>query len=73
MSAGSTLSLNGGTLNANAGFNNAAGGTLNFFNGELVINGGTLNIESPSRYNQWARQVFDDIAMSYNYLKNLEF
>ncbi len=30
---------------------------------KLVINGGTLNIESPQRYNQWARSVLDDIGV----------
>jgi spermidine dehydrogenase len=29
----------------------------------LVINGGTLNIESPERYNQWAAQVLTDIGV----------
>lgn len=29
----------------------------------LVINGGTLNIESPERYNQWAQQVLTDIGV----------
>ncbi|MGA7540310.1 MAG: NAD(P)-binding protein [Steroidobacteraceae bacterium] len=29
----------------------------------LVLNGGTLDIESPDRYNQWARQVLDDIGV----------
>ena len=29
----------------------------------LLINGGTLEIESPERYNQWARQVLDDIGI----------
>ncbi|MFT3967567.1 MAG: NAD(P)/FAD-dependent oxidoreductase [Sphingobium sp.] len=29
----------------------------------LAINGGTLNVESPARYNQWARQVLDDIGI----------
>ncbi|WP_395672600.1 NAD(P)-binding protein [Phenylobacterium sp.] len=29
----------------------------------VVINGGTLNIESPERYNRWARQVLDDIGV----------
>ncbi|KRB49475.1 MAG: NAD(P)-binding protein [Pseudomonadota bacterium] len=29
----------------------------------LVINGGTLNIESPERYNQWAKTVLDDIGV----------
>ena len=28
----------------------------------LVLNGGTFDIESPDRYNQWARQVLDDIG-----------
>jgi spermidine dehydrogenase len=28
----------------------------------LVLNGGTFDIESPARYNQWARQVLDDIG-----------
>ena len=28
----------------------------------LVLNGGTLDIESPERYNQWAREVLDDIG-----------
>jgi spermidine dehydrogenase len=30
----------------------------------LAINGGTLNIESPQRYNQWARTVLDDIGIN---------
>lgn len=29
----------------------------------LVVNGGTLNIESPQRYNRWARQVLDDLGV----------
>jgi spermidine dehydrogenase len=29
----------------------------------LVINGGTLNIESPPRYNRWAKQILDDIGV----------
>lgn len=29
----------------------------------IVLNGGTLNIESPGRYNQWARQILDDIGV----------
>lgn len=29
----------------------------------LVINGGTLNIESPERYNKWANQVLTDIGV----------
>ncbi len=29
----------------------------------LVVNGGTYDIESPARYNQWARQVLDDIGV----------
>jgi len=29
----------------------------------IVINGGTLNIESPERYNQWAAQVLEDIGV----------
>jgi len=32
----------------------------------LAINGGTLNIESPQRYNQWARSVLDDIGIDLN-------
>ncbi|HEV2271139.1 MAG TPA: NAD(P)/FAD-dependent oxidoreductase [Steroidobacteraceae bacterium] len=28
----------------------------------LVLNGGTFDIESPDRYNQWARQVLDEIG-----------
>ena len=28
----------------------------------FVLNGGTMDIESPERYNQWARQVLDDIG-----------
>jgi spermidine dehydrogenase len=27
------------------------------------VNGGTLNIESPERYNTWARQILDDIGV----------
>jgi len=30
---------------------------------QLVVNGGTLNIESPQRYNRWARQVLDDLGV----------
>jgi spermidine dehydrogenase len=30
---------------------------------QVVINGGTLNIESPERYNQWAHQVLEDIGV----------
>ena len=29
----------------------------------LVVNGGTYDIESPERYNQWAREVLDDIGV----------
>lgn len=29
----------------------------------LALNGGTFDIESPERYNQWARQVLDDIGV----------
>jgi spermidine dehydrogenase len=29
----------------------------------LVLNGGTFDIESPERYNQWARQVLSDIGV----------
>ena len=29
----------------------------------LVLNGGTLEIESPSRYNEWARQLLRDIGV----------
>jgi spermidine dehydrogenase len=29
----------------------------------LAINGGTLNIESPERYNMWARQILTDIGV----------
>lgn len=29
----------------------------------LALNGGTLEIESPGRYNQWARQLLDDIGV----------
>ncbi|RKF21301.1 NAD(P)/FAD-dependent oxidoreductase [Altericroceibacterium spongiae] len=29
----------------------------------VVINGGTLNIEAPQRYNRWARQVLDDMGI----------
>jgi spermidine dehydrogenase len=29
----------------------------------LVVNGGTYDIESPQRYNQWAREVLDDIGV----------
>jgi spermidine dehydrogenase len=29
----------------------------------VVINGGTLNIESPERYNQWAREILDDLGI----------
>ncbi|NKJ41152.1 FAD/NAD(P)-binding protein [Novosphingobium sp. SG720] len=30
---------------------------------QLVVNGGTLNIESPSRYNRWAQGVLDDLGV----------
>ncbi len=30
---------------------------------KVVLNGGTLNIESPQRYNRWARQILDDIGI----------
>src|SRR5437868_8863292 len=34
------------------------------YNGKLLaINGGTLNIESPSRYNRWAKEVLADIGV----------
>ena len=34
------------------------------YNGrEIAINGGTLNIESPERYNQWASQVLHDVGI----------
>lgn len=29
----------------------------------LVVNGGTYDIESPDRYNQWAREVLNDIGV----------
>jgi spermidine dehydrogenase len=29
----------------------------------LVVNGGTYDIESPARYNQWAREILDDIGV----------
>jgi spermidine dehydrogenase len=29
----------------------------------LALNGGTFDIESPARYNQWARQVLDDVGV----------
>ena len=29
----------------------------------IVINGGTLNIESPERYNKWARSILDDLGI----------
>ncbi|WP_235927567.1 flavin monoamine oxidase family protein [Sandarakinorhabdus rubra] len=29
----------------------------------VVVNGGTLNIESPERYNQWARAILDDLGV----------
>jgi spermidine dehydrogenase len=29
----------------------------------LAINGGTLNIESPGRYNQWSRTLLDDLGV----------
>ena len=29
----------------------------------LAINGGTLEIESPSRYNEWARQLLSDVGV----------
>ena len=33
-------------------------------NGKLIVcNGGTLEIESPDRYNAWARSVLDDIGL----------
>ncbi len=30
---------------------------------QLVVNGGTLNVESPERYNMWARKVLGDIGV----------
>jgi spermidine dehydrogenase len=33
-------------------------------NGKMIVcNGGTLNVESPERYNQWARSVLDDLGI----------
>jgi len=29
----------------------------------IVINGGTLNIESPERYNKWAQSILDDLGV----------
>jgi spermidine dehydrogenase len=29
----------------------------------VVINGGTLNIESPERYNKWAQSILDDLGV----------
>lgn len=29
----------------------------------IVINGGTLNIESPERYNKWAQAILDDLGI----------
>jgi spermidine dehydrogenase len=37
----------------------------------VVINGGTLNIESPERYNQWSRELLDDLGVDLaRYTKN---
>ena len=36
---------------------------LNYAGKMLAINGGTLEIESPSRYNQWAAQLLRDIGV----------
>ncbi len=34
------------------------------YNGKtLALNGGTLNIESPRRYNRWARELLEDIGV----------
>ena len=41
-SATSTLTLNGGDLNANAGLDNSAAGTLNLFDGTLTVTGGAF-------------------------------
>ncbi|MFZ8360686.1 hypothetical protein ACO1LX_20040, partial [Staphylococcus aureus] len=30
---------------------------------KLVVNGGTLNIESPSRYDKWSRRLLDDLGV----------
>ena len=39
----------------------------------LAINGGTLEIESPERYNRWARQVLDDIGVDLErYTRSIE-
>lgn len=35
----------------------------------VVVNGGTLNVESPERYGQWARQVLDDIGVDLDRYK----
>ncbi|KON64340.1 hypothetical protein KOEU_20830 [Komagataeibacter europaeus] len=36
----------------------------------MVLNGGTLEVESPERYNQWARMILDDIGVDLDrYLK----
>lgn len=29
----------------------------------MVLNGGTLNMETPARYNEWARQILNDIGV----------
>ena len=40
---------------------------------QLVINGGTLNIESPQRYNLWAKRILDDIGVDIaRFVKNNE-
>ncbi len=37
----------------------------------LVVNGGTLNIESPARYNHWARMILDDLGVDLDrYVRN---
>ncbi|OUI95842.1 hypothetical protein HK13_03180 [Acetobacter indonesiensis] len=36
---------------------------------ELVLNGGTLEIESPKRYNQWASMILSDIGIDLNAYK----
>ena len=36
---------------------------LNYQGKLLAINGGTLEIESPQRYNQWAKQLLEDIGV----------
>jgi spermidine dehydrogenase len=36
----------------------------------VVVNGGTLNVESPERYNKWAKKVLDDIGVDLERYEN---